>query len=152
MRAHHIVENVPTVTADDRVAIAVRLMAGAHLPGLIVVDGRSRPQAVLPGTQVLRLTVPRALQEDPALARTIDESHADLFWQELGDRTVGECLPRRPERMAAVLLDATLLEAAAVMARLRSPLLAVVDADGGLVGGVTLEALLAALARADPAG
>ncbi|MEJ2865375.1 CBS domain-containing protein [Actinomycetospora flava] len=152
MRASEILEAVPTVTGADRVSTAVRLMAGARLPGLIVVDGQGRPSAVLPGTQVLRLTVPRAHQEDPALARTIDEVHADLFWQELGERTVSECLPERRDRMATVGLDATLLEAAALMARLRSPLLAVVDGRGRLMGGVTLEGLLAALARADPSG
>lgn len=153
MRAHDIVDDVPTVTADDPVAAAVRLMARTRLPGLIVVDARSVPIRVLPGTQVLRMTVPRSHQEHPSLARTIDEPHADLFWQELGDRTVGECLPERPDRMAVVTPDATLLEAAALMGRVRSPLLAVVDGDDGrLVGGVVLERLLAALDRAAPQG
>ncbi|MBP2366918.1 CBS domain-containing protein [Pseudonocardia parietis] len=153
MRAHDIVDDVPTVTADDPVAAAVRLMARSRLPGLIVVDARSVPIRVLPGTQVLRMTVPRSHQEHPSLARTIDEPHADLFWQELGDRTVGECLPERPDRMAVVTPDATLLEAAALMGRVRSPLLAVVDGDDGrLVGGVVLERLLAALDRAAPQG
>ena len=128
-------------------------MARSRLPGLIVVDARSVPIRVLPGTQVLRMTVPRSHQEHPSLARTIDEPHADLFWQELGDRTVGECLPERPDRMAVVTPDATLLEAAALMGRVRSPLLAVVDGDDGrLVGGVVLERLLAALDRAAPQG
>lgn len=151
MRVHNIVEEVPTVIVEDSVTTAVLLMARSRLPGLVVVDGRGRPYAVLPGTQVLRLTVPRAHQEDPALARTIDEPHADLFWQELGERTVAECLPRPPGRMATIPLDATLLEAAALMARLHSPLLAVVHADGRLAGGVTLGNLLGVLARTDPA-
>lgn len=150
MRTHDIVEDVPTVTVDDPVAAAVRLMARTRLPGLIVVDEQKVPTSVLPGTQVLRMTVPRAHQAQPSLVRTIDEPHADLFWEELGDRTVGECLPQRPERMGVIALDATLLEAAALMARVRSPLLAVVGADGRLVGGVVLERLLGALARAYP--
>ncbi|MEU6697764.1 CBS domain-containing protein [Pseudonocardia sp. NPDC046786] len=150
MRAHDIVDDVPTVTADDPVAAAVRLMARSRLPGLIVVDPRSVPVRVLPGTHVLRMTVPRSHQVHPSLARTIDEAHADLFWQELGDRTVGECLPERPDRMAVVTLDATLLEAVALMGQVRSPLLAVVDEDGRLVGGVVLERLLAALDHAAP--
>lgn len=150
MRAHDIVDDVPTVTADDPVAAAVRLMARTRLPGLIVVDARSVPIRVLPGTQVLRMTVPRSHQVHPSLARTIDEPHADQFWQELGDRTVGECLQERPDRMAVVTQEATLLEAAALMGRVRSPLLAVVGEDGRLVGGIVLERLLAALARATP--
>lgn len=150
MRAHDIVDDVPTVTADDPVAAAVRLMARTRLPGLIVVDAGSVPIRVLPGTQVLRMTVPRSHQVHPSLARTIDEPHADQFWQELGDRTVGECLPERPDRMAVVTQEATLLEAAALMGRVRSPLLAVVGQDGRLAGGIVLERLLAALARATP--
>ena len=152
MRAGDVVEDVPTVTVDDPVAAAVRLMARTRLPGLIVVDGRSVPTWVLPGTQVLRMTVPRAYQVDTALARTIDEPHSDLFWSELGDRTVRECLPQRPERAAVITVDATLLEAAALMARVRSPLVAVVGTDGRLVGGIVLERLLGALDRAAPGG
>ena len=38
--------------------------------------------------------------------------------------------------------DATVLEIAALMARTRSPLVAVVGADGALLGAVTLDALL----------
>jgi hypothetical protein len=37
------------------------------------------PFTILPGTQVLRLAVPRYCQDDPALARVVDEAHADAF-------------------------------------------------------------------------
>lgn len=84
------------------------------------------------------------------LVRTIDESHADMFWQEVGDRTVGECLPSSAPRLAAIGLDATMLELAAVMARLRSPLLAAVDDSGAVVGGITLSRVLEVLVRDDP--
>ncbi|WP_214401341.1 CBS domain-containing protein [Pseudonocardia lacus] len=150
MQAHDIVEQLPTVRGSDLVATAVRMMAEAHLPGLVVVDGRARPRAVLPGTQVLRLTLPRALLEDPALARTIDEANAGLFWSELGDLTVDECLPRHDPRPAAVRPDATLVEVAALMARARSPLVAVVGPAGTLVGGITLVRLLDVLAGDAP--
>lgn len=152
MLARDLVEQLPTITTGDPVATAVRLMARAHLPGLIVVDDASRPHTVLPGTQVLRLTVPRTHQEDPALVRTMDEAGADAFWDELGDLVVGACLPERPTRPATVPLDATLLEVAALMARTRSPLVAVVDAGGVLAGGITLDRLLTALSEADPVG
>lgn len=150
MRARDVVEQVPTVTPDDPVLMAVRLMARSGLPGLIVVDERRRPRTVLPGTQVLRLAVPRAHQDDPLLVRTIDESHADMFWQEIGDRTVAECLPSSSPRVAAIGLDATMLELAAAMARLHSPLLAAVDDSGAVVGGITLSRVLAVLVRDDP--
>ena len=150
MRARDLVEPVPTVLADDQVAVAVRVMGQAQLPGLIVVDKEGKPRTVLPGSQVLRLTVPRVYQEDPVLARTIDEVSADVFWQELGDITVAACLPRQPAQVARVPLDATVLEVAALMARLRSPLVAVVDSSGALVGAITLARLLSALAATAP--
>ncbi|GGK59121.1 histidine kinase [Planomonospora parontospora subsp. parontospora] len=150
MQARDIAVKLPTVTVQDPVTRAVRVMTLARLPGLIVVDDDSRPRMVLPGTQVLRMTVPGAYQEDPALARTVDEARADLFWQEQGDLTVGDCLPRQPVKPATVALDATLLEVAALMARLRSPLVAVVDHAGVLFGTITLDRLLTSLALAGP--
>jgi CBS domain-containing protein len=149
MRARELAERLPTVSPGDPVAAAVRVMAHAHLPGLIVAEG-SRPYTVLPGTQVLLLTVPRAHREGQALARTIDEQHADAFWQELGDLSVGDCLPSSLARPAIVHGDATLLEVAALMARLRSPLVAVVDDDGRLIGGITLDRVLTRLTADSP--
>jgi CBS domain-containing protein len=146
MRASDIAVSVPTVTSEDLVSKAVRVMAASRLPGLIVVDDRQRPRLVLPGTQVLRLAVPGAYQEDPALARAVDEEHADRFWSELGELTVADCAPRQPTKPVTVRADASLLELAALMARQRSPLVAVVDDDGVLVGAVTLERLITSLA------
>jgi CBS domain-containing protein len=146
MKARDIAVTMPTLTVDDPVLEVVRVMVVRRLPGLILVDERSRPSVVLPGTQVLRLAVPSSFQDDPALARTIDEAHADRFWTELGDRTVGDCLVRQAQKPATVAEDATLLEVAASMARQRSPLVAVVDAAGTLTGAVTLERLLTSLA------
>jgi CBS domain-containing protein len=105
---------------------------------------------VLPGSQVLRLAVPESYQEDPALARVVDEDHADRFWTELGDLTVGECVPRTSSRPVTVRSDATLLEVAALMARQHSPLVAVVDDGGALVGAITLERLITSLAVFGP--
>lgn len=146
MKARDIAVTMPTLTVDDPVLEVVRAMVVRRLPGLILVDERSRPAVVLPGTQVLRLAVPSSFQDDPALARTIDEAHADRFWTELGDRTVGECLVRQAPKPPTVAEDATLLEVAASMARQRSPLVAVVDPGGTLTGAVTLERLLTSLA------
>jgi CBS domain-containing protein len=142
MRARDLAADYPTVRADSPALEAARLLAGQNLPGLIVVDHRDRPVTVLPGTQVLRLGVPAYCQEDPALARVVDEAHADAFLQELADRTVAECLPERPRELPVVDPDATVLEIAALMARTRSPLVAVVGVDGSLSGAVTLDALL----------
>jgi CBS domain-containing protein len=141
MRAGDLATPFPTVTTATAAVEAARLLAVQNLPGLIVVDPRGRPSTILPGTQVLRMAVPRYCQDDPALARVVDEAAADVFLQELGDRTVAEVLPEQPRELPVVDPDATVLEIAALMARTRTPLVAVVD-DGVLLGAVTLDVLL----------
>ncbi|MCP2288765.1 CBS domain-containing protein [Nocardia amikacinitolerans] len=150
MQAREIAIQLPTVRAGDPVAKAMRLMVVNRLPGMIVVDDHDRPIAVLPGTQVLRLAIPSSYQNDPALVRTIDELHAELFWHEPGRLTVGDCLPDTTAKPATVGPDATLLEIATVMAQKHSPLVAVVDRSRTLLGAVTLERLLISLAVAGP--
>ncbi|WP_280232879.1 CBS domain-containing protein [Nocardia cyriacigeorgica] len=150
MQAHEIAIQLPTVHPGDPVAKAMRLMVVNRLPGMIVVDDDDRPVAVLPGTQVLRLAIPSSYQDDPALARTIDEVHAELFWRDPGHLTVGDCLPERSAKPAIVRPDATLLEIAALMAQRHSPLVAVVNHSRTLLGAVTLERLLISLAVAGP--
>jgi CBS domain-containing protein len=141
MRARDLAAPFPTVDLDTSALEAARLLAGADLPGLIVVDGRGIPKTVLAGTQVLRMAIPRYVIDDPALARVIDEEHADRFLQDLADRTVAELLPKDPGELPVVDPDATVLEIAALMARARSPLVAVVG-NAGMLGAITLDALL----------
>ncbi|MFF3668626.1 CBS domain-containing protein [Microtetraspora malaysiensis] len=141
MRARDLAVDFPTVTLDTPMMEAARLLADQDLPGLIVVDDGGLPRTVLPGTQVLRLAVPRYCQDDPALARVVDEAHADVFVRSLAGRTVRECLPEDPRELPVTDPDATVLEIASLMARTRSPLVAVVG-DGRLCGAVTLQALL----------
>jgi CBS domain-containing protein len=150
MQAHEIAVTPPTVRMDDPVSKAVQLMVVNRLPGLVVADDADRPIAVLPGTQVLRLTIPESYRDDPALVRTVDEIHADLFWHGPGKLTLGDCLPNPVPKPTTVAPEATLLEVATVMANKRSPLIAVVDRAGRLVGAVTLERLLTSLAVAGP--
>lgn len=94
------------------------------------------------GTQVLRLAVPRYCQDDPALARVVDEVAADVFLRQLGDRTVAETLPAEHRELPVVAPNATVLEMAALMARTSTPLVAVTDPGGALRGAITLDALL----------
>jgi CBS domain-containing protein len=142
MQARDLAAPFPTVELTTPVLEAARLLAGQDLPGLIVVDWRGRPLTILPGTQVLRMAVPQYCQEDPTLARVVDEAAADVFLRELGDRTVAQCLPAERRELPVVGPGATALEIAALMARARSPLVAVVDDDGGLRGAITLDTLL----------
>jgi len=142
MRAADLASPFPTVTPSTPAIEAARLLAGQNLPGLIVVDERGRPATILPGTQVLRMAVPGYCQDDPALARVIDEAAADVFLRGLGDRTVAEALPRERRELPVVDPDATVLEIAALMARTRSPLVAVAGPDEAMRGAITLDALL----------
>lgn len=146
MQARDLAVTMPRITTADIVITAVHAMVVRRLPGLVVVDSAGRPVVVLPGTQVLRLAVPSTYQDDPSLAHAVDEESADVFWRDLAGLTVGQCLPAQSPRPAEVRGDATLLQVAALMARSRSPLVAVVDADRLLTGAVTLERLLTGLA------
>ncbi|MGA8114779.1 MAG: CBS domain-containing protein [Actinocatenispora sp.] len=141
MRARDLASAARTVTLETPALDAARLLAEYDLPGLVVVDAERKPYTVLPGTQVLRMAVPGYIQDDPALASVVDEAHADLFHQRLGRRTVRECLPARPGELPVVDPDATALEIAALMARTRCPVVAVVEA-GRVTGAISLDHLL----------
>jgi CBS domain-containing protein len=142
VRAGELAAPFPTVGLDTPAVDAARLLAGQNLPGLIVVDEDRRPYTVLPGTQVLRMAVPAYCQEDPRLAGVIDEAEADLLLANLAGCTVRECLPAVPRELPVVDAQATALEIAALMARTRSPLVAVTGDAGQVQGAVTLDALL----------
>ncbi|WP_155370208.1 CBS domain-containing protein [Catellatospora vulcania] len=141
MRASDLVVPWPTVKLSTPAMDTIHILAEADLPGLIVVDEAGAPFAVLPATQVLRLAVPSYFQDDPNLTHLVDEAAADVFVRELGGRTVRELLPPQPHELPVVEPDATALELASLMARTRSPLVAVVD-GGRLLGAVTLHGLL----------
>ncbi|MCA2229241.1 CBS domain-containing protein [Nonomuraea aurantiaca] len=141
MRARDLLTAFPTVTLDTAVTDAARLLADQDLPGLIVVDERGLPSSILPGTQVLRLAVPGYCQDDPALARVVDEAHADAFLASLAGWRVRDALPAHARELPVTDPEATALELAALMARTHSPLVAVVSGKR-LLGAVTLQALL----------
>ncbi|MEU8285526.1 CBS domain-containing protein [Micromonospora sp. NPDC048905] len=142
MRASDVAIQMETVTEDMPAREAARILAAQDLPGLIVVDTMGRPSTVLAGTQVLRMALPSYCQDDPALARVIDEAAADVILEGIGNRTVADLLPRNRPDLPAVSADATLLEVASVMARSNVPLVAVVDRDRVMTGAITLDGLL----------
>lgn len=117
------------------------MLAQNRLPGLIVTDEKGAPYTVLPASQVVRFLVPRYVQDDPSLARVIDESFADKVADKLAGVTVRKLLPERPAELAVLNGEDTVLEVAAMMARLRSPLVVVVDGDR-ILGAITASRLL----------
>ncbi|MEU8820521.1 CBS domain-containing protein [Actinoplanes sp. NPDC048796] len=142
MHARDVAVSMSTVAEDLPAREAVRVLAAQDLPGLVVVDGKGRPLTVLAGTQVLRMALPAYCQDDPALARVIDEAAADVILDGVGDRTVADLLPRNRPELPAVRGSATVLEVASMMARSNVPLVAVVDGSGVMTGVITLDGLL----------
>ncbi|MDQ3431573.1 MAG: CBS domain-containing protein [Actinomycetota bacterium] len=141
MRAEQLAVEFPVVGMDTNALDAARLLAEQKLPGLIVADESGRPVSVLPGSQVLRFMVPRYVQEDYALARVLDEGTADKLCSRLGEVTVRQVLPKTPAEVPVVAPDATAMEVAAVMARMHSPVVAVVR-DRTVIGAITTAHLL----------
>lgn len=146
MLARDLAQSFPTVTLNSDALDAARLLAEHRLPGLIVLDEDGRPYTVLPGSQVLRFIVPTYVQDDPALARVYDEKSADELCTKLVSRKVSDVLPKRQDLLDLPIVepDATAIEVAALMAGLRSPLVAVVDGSE-LLGAITVTALLSHL-------
>lgn len=152
MKARDLAQDLPTVGEQRPAWDAARLIAGRGLPGIAVVGADGRPVAVLPAAQVLRWVVPGYIQDDPPLARVLDEASADQLCAEgLSGRRVADLLPSGRHRvaLAAVDGDATVVECAAEMARLGSPLLVVLDGDR-FVGLLTASHLLEVLLPVEP--
>ncbi|MGH3958517.1 CBS domain-containing protein [Mycobacterium sp.] len=143
MRAEEIAEEFPVVTVDSDALDAARMLAEHRLPGIVVTDTSGQPYAVLPASQVVRFIVPGYVQDDPSLAGVLNESVADRAADRLGGKTVRDVLPEHLLNVPAANADDTVIEVAAVMARLRSPLIAVIK-DGKLRGVITASRLLAA--------
>jgi CBS domain-containing protein len=142
MRAAEIDEQFPVVDIDSPALDAARMLAEHRLPGIVVTTADGQLYAVLPASQVVRFIVPRYVQDDPLLARVLAESMADRAAERLGGKTIRELLPQRQRTLPTVDADDTIVEAATIMARLRSPLIAVMD-QGKLHGVITASRLSA---------
>lgn len=145
MRARDLAVAYEAVSVDSDAMAATRLMAEHKLPGLLVVDERGEPRAILPASQMVKVLVPAYVVEDPTLAAVVDEKHADKLCQALAGRTVGDCLSKTAGPPPVADPDDTALEVAALMAQVRSPLVAVAERakDGThLLGVITASHLL----------
>lgn len=148
MKAGELAAAYPAVRLDADAAEAARLLTEHGRPGLIVVDEHEHPVAILPGSQVLRFLMPDYIQEDPALARVVDQGFIDEICAALEQRTVKELLPKEKVPLPIVDPGANLLQVAGVMAAAHSPIVAVVEGDpktGPMVGAISLAQLLGQL-------
>ena len=87
--------------------------------------------------------MPRYVQDDPSLAGVLNDSAADRAAEKLGPKTVRDVLPEHLMDVPAANADDTIIEVAALMARLRSPLVAVLK-NGTLHGVISASRLLSA--------
>ncbi|WP_086822172.1 CBS domain-containing protein [Streptomyces sp. NRRL B-24572] len=151
MRARDLAVEYESVSVDSDALDAARLMAEHRLPGLLVLGEDGEPEAILPGSQMVKMLVPEYVIEDPTLAAVVDERHADRLCQALAGRRVRDCLPTDATPPPLADPDDTALEVAALMARVRSPLVAVAEKTGHgthLIGVITASHLLHELLRA----
>lgn len=143
MHAEEIAEDFPVVSIDSGALDAACLLAEHRLPGIVVTDSAGKPYAVLPASQVVRFIVPRYVQDGPALAGVLNDSAADRPAQKLGGKTVRDVLPEHLVDVPTANADDTTIEVAALMVRLRSPLVAVMK-NGKLHRVITASRLLSA--------
>ncbi|MBA3277686.1 MAG: CBS domain-containing protein [Geodermatophilaceae bacterium] len=151
MHASELAEQVPTVTRETTALEAARVIAEHRLGGLIVANDAGVPVAVVPGTQVLKLFVPRYVREDPSLAHVYDEAGADELCAALEDKTVAALFDSdeiTTQSLPSVLPEDTLVEIAAVMVEAHSPLVVVRDRGGSYSGVITFARAMAAIAAA----
>ena len=141
VHAEQMAEEMPLVDLDTNALEAATLLAERRLPALVVTEADGSPHSILPASQVVRFLVPSYVQDDPSLARVMNESMADRAGDKLGSKRVRDLLPSEPRELAAVNYDDTIIEVAAIMARLRCPLAAVMK-DGRLIGVISASRLL----------
>jgi CBS domain-containing protein len=146
MHAEEMAEEFPVITVDSSALDAARLLAEHQLPGVLVTDSAGKPFAVLPASQVVRFIVPTYVQDDPSLAGVLNESTADQAADRLGNKTVRQMLPEHLTDVPPANADDTIIEVAALMARNRTPLIAVMK-GGKLHGVITASRLLEAALR-----
>jgi CBS domain-containing protein len=141
VNAEQMAEPCPVVDLDFNALEAARLLAEKRLPALVVVDRDGAPHTILPASQVVRFLVPGYVQDDPTLARVMNESMADHAGDKLASKRVRDLLPTDRRELPAVNHDDTIVEVAAIMARLRCPLAAVME-NGELIGVISASRLL----------
>ncbi len=141
VHAEQMAEDAPSVNLDTNALEAAQLLAERRLPALVVTEADGSPHSILPASQVVRFLVPSYVQDDPSLARVMNESMADRAGDKLGAKRVRDLLPSERRELPAVNHDDTIIEVAALMARLRCPLTAVMK-DGRMIGVISASRLL----------
>lgn len=148
MRASDVVQTLPAARLVDAVLPAMRTVARRDLPGLVVVDEQDRVVACVSLSDLLGMVLPRYMRDEPCLARTFGEAHADRIAEALAGAAVRDVVGDVTERIPVVRADATLVELAETMSRQRCALVMVEQRETGVLGVVTAGRLLEVLVDA----
>jgi CBS domain-containing protein len=143
VRAEDLEEQFPIVPVDCDASDAARMLAEHNLPGLVVTDTDGKPYAILLASEMLRMVLPRYVQDDLTLAGVLGDALADYAGQNLAGKKLGDVLPKQPRTIPSVDVRDGLIKVAAEMAQQRLPLIAVTQ-NGKLHGVITASRLLAA--------
>lgn len=141
MQAAQIAEEYPVIDLDSDAIDAARLLAEHRLPGILVTDANGSPHSVLPASQVVLFIIPKYVQDDPSLAGVLNESMCGQVAKRLRGKKVRDVIPERLTKIPAAKADDNIVEVAALMARYKSPLVAVQDGEK-LLGVITSSRLL----------
>jgi CBS domain-containing protein len=148
MHAAGVVETLPAAGPDDDVLSAIRMVCQHGLPGLVIADGQGEVIGCLSSIDLVRLALPRYLQDDPGLARVFDEQHADRVAAELVGIRIRDVAGRAMRHIPTARPRASLVEVGELMVQQNCPLVPVRKEGGGTLGIVTANRLLGLLAAA----
>ncbi|MEU0933730.1 MULTISPECIES: CBS domain-containing protein [unclassified Embleya] len=164
MRARDLVAEYPMVTLDSDALDAARLVAAQRQTGVLVLDAGGEPFAVLPASSLVALLASRVI-DDPEPDGVFDQPCVCRTHRALAGRTVRDCLRHEKTLPSVADSEDTVLEIAALMARDRSRLVAVIEYPKGraisgagprVLGVITdsrlLEQLLGRTRSTDPNG
>jgi CBS domain-containing protein len=130
---------LPTATVSDAVS------AMADRGAILVVGDDGKLLGVVSDAVLLRGLLPAYVQVNEQLAGVLDERTAEKLFERVKNRSITELL-RNVDEPPQVAGEDSLIEAASVMLRTASPLVAVVD-EGRIIGEISLSDLLRHLAR-----
>jgi CBS domain-containing protein len=131
------------VTPDTSLKEAARLMVGHHVSGLPVIDTSGKLAGILTEGDFLRREADRDRKHRASLLRVLFGDGGEAA---LRAGTVGEAMTRN---VVTISPDATIGEAARVMASRKVKRLPVVDADGEMVGIISRADVVSAFTKPD---
>lgn len=143
MRARDLA--VPQTSVLPTATVSEAVLAMADRGAILVVGDDGKLLGVVSDAVLLRGLLPAYVQVNEQLAGVLDERTAEKLFERVKNRSITELL-RNVDEPPQVAGEDSLIEAASVMLRSASPLVAVVD-EGRIIGEISLSDLLRHLAR-----